>query len=488
MNQKYLNKIIFYQMSNIDQRIKNPDQRLTDDITRWSESLSQLYSNVSKPVLDIIMFSKKLANVVGWEGPGLIVAWYVVSIFVMRIITPAFGRMTAKSQNNEGDYRKHHFDILSHSEEIAFYNGGAWENKRVTDSFNSLTDHANYVYKKKFWMGIADSILVKYGTFVLGYVIVGLPVFGPRSEQYLKSIGNDTSTIVKDYVRNTGLLINLAKAIGRIIISYKELQNLAGYTSLVTEVDSVLDDMANEKFVRPILNDDLVHNKGDVKTNPGTLKMNKVPILAPNGEIIMKELSFELQQGMNLFIDGPNGSGKTSIFRILGGLWPCFGGELETPGLNNIFFIPQTAYLPAGNLRDQIIYPDSKMDMLRKGVVDKNIEELLAKVELTILVEKWGLDNPKPWHDIFSGGQRQRVAIARCYYHKPKFAVMDECTSGVSVDVEPKIYSQAKDLGITLITCSHRPSLKKYHDYLLKLDGEGNYVFGKMLKEDLFVE
>ena len=72
-------------------------------------------------------------------------------------------------------------------------------------------------------MGIVDSILVKYGAFVIGYVLVGLPVFGPRKEEYLKRVGTNTSIIVKDYVRNTGLLINLAKAIGKIIISYKEL-------------------------------------------------------------------------------------------------------------------------------------------------------------------------------------------------------------------------------------------------------------------------
>jgi ATP-binding cassette subfamily D (ALD) protein 3 len=72
-------------------------------------------------------------------------------------------------------------------------------------------------------MGICDSILVKYGAFVIGYLLVGYPVFGPRREEYLKKVGKDTSIIVKDYVRNTGLLINLAKAIGKIIISYKEL-------------------------------------------------------------------------------------------------------------------------------------------------------------------------------------------------------------------------------------------------------------------------
>ncbi len=70
-------------------------------------------------------------------------------------------------------------------------------------------------------MGVFDSMLVKYGAFMVGYAVVGLPVFGPGSAEYLARIGSDSSVITRDYVRNSSLLINLAKAIGRIVISYK---------------------------------------------------------------------------------------------------------------------------------------------------------------------------------------------------------------------------------------------------------------------------
>ncbi len=70
-------------------------------------------------------------------------------------------------------------------------------------------------------MGVVDSMLVKYGAVLVGYAIVGLPVFGPGSKEYLQRIGTDSSAITRDYVRNSSLLINLAKAIGRLVISYK---------------------------------------------------------------------------------------------------------------------------------------------------------------------------------------------------------------------------------------------------------------------------
>lgn len=57
---------------------------------------------------------------------------------------------------------------------------------------------------------------------------------------------------------------------------------------------------------------------------------------------------------------------------------------------------------------------------------------------------------------------------------------LDECTSAVSLDVEALIYGKAKELGITLFTVSHRPSLWKFHEYMVRFDGVGGYEFRKL--------
>ncbi|KAK0166740.1 hypothetical protein PV327_004229 [Microctonus hyperodae] len=67
--------------------------------------------------------------------------------------------------------------------------------------------------------------------------------------------------------------------------------------------------------------------------------------------------------------------------------------------------------------------------------------------------------------------------MARLFYHKPQFAILDECTSAVSVDVEDSMYSYCREANISLFTVSHRRSLWKHHEYYLLMDGRGSYEF-----------
>jgi ATP-binding cassette subfamily D (ALD) protein 3 len=445
-----------------------------------------------------VLFSKKLAELVGWEGPALIIGWYFISGIIIRFISPPFGQLTAIEQKIEGEYRAKHTDLLNHSEEVAFYNGSEWEKKHINDKFMELINHVKYVLYKRFLMGIFDSMLVKYGAVMIGYTVVGLPVFGPGREKYLKSINNDPTRITKDYVRNSSLLINLAKAIGRIVVSYKDVQNLAGYTSLIHEMDEVLGDLRSGKFRRTqvtatqdgtgkqeILKLNDMTNQGRIVVSEN-LRFEDVPILSPNGDILVEKMNFEIKPGMNLMITGPNGCGKSSLFRIMGQLWPVTGGTLHKPALDKIFYIPQRPYLPNGTLRDQLIYPDTIEDMKAKGHSDKELEDLLVTVKLEYLVSReGGFDKENDWNDVLSGGEKQRMAMGRLIYHKPTYAILDECTSAVSMDVEGLLYTHMKSQGITLITVSHRDTLWKYHEYLLRFCGDKDFKFGLMPTEEL---
>ena len=124
---EYLKNMHYYKICNLDNRIGNPDQRLTNDAAKWSDSLASLYLNTSKPLLDLVFFTRKLSELVGYQGPLLTFAWYLMAGGIINVISPGFGKLTAQEQKLEGEYRALHTELLAHSEEVAFLKGHVWE-------------------------------------------------------------------------------------------------------------------------------------------------------------------------------------------------------------------------------------------------------------------------------------------------------------------------------------------------------------------------
>lgn len=216
------------------------------------------------------------------------------------------------------------------------------------------------------------------------------------------------------------MLLSSSDAFGRIMFSYKELTELAGYTSRVSTLLEVLSDIQRGHFEKKLIssavgqadsNASILHGRGEVIEAP-EIDFSRVPIVSPNGDVLVSELSFSVKPGEHLLIVGPNGCGKSSLFRILGGLWPVYGGTVKKPPFEDIFYIPQRPYLSRGSLRQQIIYPDGIREMRAKGVTDADLLRILAIVEIDSIVERQGgWDAEQEWADVLSGGLQQRVAM-----------------------------------------------------------------------------
>lgn len=268
------------------------------------------------------------------------------------------------------------------------------------------------------------------------------------------------------------------------MFSYKEISQLAGHTARVTSLLDVIDDVAAGHFEKKLVSSASTEENAAVLRGRGTIMENDfiefvdVPIVSPNGDVLVQKLSFTVYPGDHLLIVGPNGCGKSSLFRILGGLWPVYGGTVKKPSFEDIFYIPQRPYLSRGTLRQQVIYPDGLREMRAKGVTDEDLYTILSVVKIASIVDRpGGWDAEEEWRDVLSGGLQQRVAMARLFYHKPKYAILDECTSSVTLEIEKVMYETAEKLGVTLMTVSHRRSLWKYHKKILQFDGQGNFVF-----------
>jgi ATP-binding cassette subfamily D (ALD) protein 3 len=191
-------------------------------------------------------------------------------------------------------------------------------------------------------MGVFDSMLIKYGATLVGYGILGIPIFGARNIKYKKNDKLDTGAITKDHTTNSSLLINMSKAIGKLLVSYKDIQNLAGYTSSVSDMNKVLDEIKLGKFKKSEEHEKLLSNyKGGEINESDIISFQDVPIVTPTGDLLVNKITFTIKEGCHTLIVGPNGCGKSSIFRILGELWPLMGGTLTKPKMKDLFYIPQ---------------------------------------------------------------------------------------------------------------------------------------------------
>lgn len=105
----------------------------------------------------------------------------------------------------------------------------------------------------------------------------------------------------------------------------------------------------------------------------------------------------------------------------MGGLWPIYGGTVTKPPASEFTYIPQRPYLSLGTLRDQIIYPHARKEMIERGVTDEALMKILSILEIDNIVEReGGWDVQREWRDALSGGDKQRIAMARLFYHCPK--------------------------------------------------------------------
>uniref|UniRef100_A0A8D0AV93 ATP-binding cassette, sub-family D (ALD), member 3a n=1 Tax=Sander lucioperca TaxID=283035 RepID=A0A8D0AV93_SANLU len=463
---QYLEGFTYYKMGNLDNRIANADQLLTQDVEKFCNSVVDLYSNLSKPLLDIGLYIFKLTSAIGAQGPAIMMTYLLVSgLFLTRLRRP-IGKMTVTEQRYEGEYRYVNSRLITNSEEIAFYNGNMREKQTIHSTFKKLVDHLHNFIFFRFSMGFVDSIIAKYLATVVGYLVVSRPFLSVSHPRHLHSTHSE---LLEDYYQSGRMLLRMSQALGRIV--------LAVFQDCTKKVNIRYESGSAEKLV-------LVPGSGQVTNRDNIIKFDHTPLATPNGDILIRDLTFEVRSGTNVLVCGPNGCGKSSLFRVLGELWPLFGGHLTKPERGKLFYVPQRPYMTLGSLRDQVIYPDTYEDQRRKGISDQVLKEYLDNVQLGHILEREGnWDTVQDWMDVLSGGEKQRMAMARLFYHKPQFAILDECTSAVSVDVEDFIYSHCRTVGISLFTVSHRKSLWKHHEFYLHMDGRGNYEFKPITEE-----
>jgi ABC-type uncharacterized transport system fused permease/ATPase subunit len=164
-----------------DQRLESVDQRVTVDIENFCQNLSELYSSIFKPLLDVVVFTMKLTEATGWLGPAILYGYFGVSGWAKQVQSKQvffnfltflfffgqvvlrvarYGALVKQQSKLEGAFRTAHQRLIQNSEEIAFYGGAERERRLINESLANILRHAAITRRVRFFVNLFDEFLV----------------------------------------------------------------------------------------------------------------------------------------------------------------------------------------------------------------------------------------------------------------------------------------------------------------------------------------
>merc|ERR1719329_174095 len=452
------------------QRIADPAERLCRESNEVARRLSTLVSLTTQALPTLFLFAFKTYRVAGLHYALLPDIYHCAAYeLTQRYFPKDIGKLYKEKALEEGGYRRQCAHVQRHWEVISALGGAGIEHQILEDKFSRVHQVLSRVQWSKLKFDFIFKIAYAHGFRPVIFVFVYLSPWLARGAVGRASLAGDAAARMgqqmSDVRRISHVMIEMLVANGKLMTCHATALHVQGVcyriADFITKLDSLEDSEAR------------VTETTFIESNQ--IEFRDVQVLTPNKVQLVKDLSFSLPTGTSLLLTGHNGAGKSSIFRCLGGLWSVPSGTISKPGVpgttglhGTIFYLPQKPYNVFGTLRDQLTYPrDSEA-----GISDTRVGELLRSVSLGHLLDV-DLGEVRNWEDTLSLGEQQRLAMARLFYHRPQYVVLDECTSAVDSAVETLLYSSCSEMGITYITISHRPALKAFHDAQLNLTGDG---------------
>ena len=446
---KYLQNRAFYELSQSQKEIDNPDQRIAEDIKEFADGSLAFFFDLLFTCLQVIAFSTVLWRI----SPTLTIILVIYVGSGTLITTGLFGKKLVKlnyeQQKKEGDFRFGLVRLRENAESVAFYRGEAHELNQVNHLFNRVFRNFNKIIIDQELYLNAFVRLYQNIPWILPVVIIAPQILAGNLE-------------IGKFAEARGAFHRLFWAMYMIVRRFEKLVDFSSRIDRLAEFDNFL-----QKLKRGIPSRSI--QPPTINTlEDGCFAIQNLTLYTPNYQrTLLQDVSVKLPPGQGMLIRGMSGCGKSSVLRALAGLWDSGTGTIIRPQLEEILFLPQRPYMVLGTLRNQLLYPQ-----INDHISDRELHQVLRQVNLPDLAERFdGFDAERDWADVFSLGEQQRIAFARILIAQPKYVILDEATSALDVKNEENLYRHLLDLGTTFISVGHRPTLVQYHHLILELSG-----------------
>jgi putative ATP-binding cassette transporter len=424
----------------------NPDQRLTEDMRDFCQKTLTLSLDLLSNVVSVFSFAKILwdlsgaITLFGISIPGYML-WVAIAYALFgSVLTHLIGRplsiLNFRQQRVEADFRYALMRFRENMEAIALYRGEKEESTSLRERFAAVIGNWRAIMGRT---KLLNSLVNGYAQIAVIFPIV---VAAPRYFSGAMQLGGMMQTV--------GAFSSVQDSLSWFVQSYAQIAEWRAIVErLATFQRAIVTARANAHgaFV-------------DMTSADGKLHLHDITIALPDGTNLLEAANLTLDQGHSVVITGRTGSGKSTLFRVLAGIWPFGKGLVQLP--DNAFFLPQRPYIPLGTLRHVITYPHAT-----DAYSDAALTQALQDAGLRHLAGHLG--NDENWPQRLSGGEQQRIALARALLARPRWIFLDEATASLDPEAEADLYRVLKQRlpDTTIVSIAHRPSVAALHDQRL---------------------
>ena len=442
----YFSDRAYYNLNNAETDIDNPDQRIAEDVRSFTQESLTFLLVLVESVLSVIAFSSVL-----WGISRPLVLFLVLYALIGTLVTTLiFGRplvrLNYEQLKKEADFRFSLVRIRENAEAIAFYRGEERESNQIKQRFLEVFHNVKQLLVWELNLNVLTNAY-EFIPFVLPALVVAPAIFAGEIE--VGKVSEAQGAFVRVFF-SLNLVVARFQALTTFGAGISRLYSFAEFLEQATA--SVPDSSDQQPTIQTIEADHLA--------------VEHLTLETPNHQrTLVEDLSVELSPGQGLLVIGPSGCGKSSLLRAIAGLWKSGSGTIICPQPDQILFLPQRPYMLLGTLRDQLLYPNVRVE-----VEDQQLKQALEQVNLADLDERLGgFEAVQDWGDVLSLGEQQRLTFARLLLNKPNYVILDEATSALDLDNEERLYQHLQALGTTFLSVGHRSTLANYHQRVLKL-------------------